>query len=97
MRAVGYHSRLLSGFILGESIAIFLLGGIVGVALSYAVVPILQSVVQSAELDLTSIPLYFSIMIFVGVLVGLIPAIRANNFVPVITNIRDTGHGRGNR
>ncbi len=77
MRAVGYHSRLLSGFILGESIAIFLLGGIVGVALSYAVVPILQSVVQSAELDLYTIPLYFSTMVFVGVLVGVIPAIRA--------------------
>ncbi len=76
MRAVGYHSRLLFGFILGESIAIFLLGGVAGVALSYAALPILQSVVQSAELDLTSIPLYFSIMIFVGVLVGLTPAIR---------------------
>ena len=84
---------------LSESLALALAGGVAGCAVAYVSVPALMrklpvALPRAAEVQVDSRVLLFglALSLAVGVLVGILPALRATS-LPVLEAIRDGGRG----
>ncbi len=83
LKAIGFSGRHLVGMILGESLLVSLLGGILGIFLTYPLVNSFASFSNflGAELSVQSITLItaFTAVVFVGIAAAIFPIQRAMN------------------
>ena len=83
LKAIGFSGRHLVGMILGESLLVSLLGGIIGIFLTYPIVNSFATFATflGAELSVQSITLItaFSAVVFVGIAAALFPIQRTMN------------------
>jgi putative ABC transport system permease protein len=76
------QSSILTQFLM-ESSAICVLGGSIGVLLSFAVTAAIRAFVMSASLSPVIVVAALAVAVFVGMLAGFIPAIRAARLNPI--------------
>jgi putative ABC transport system permease protein len=80
LKTIGFSSHSILGLVLGESILLLLLGGAIGMALSSVVVDIARAKigpnVPLASLDLSIWLLGLALMVTIGLVVGVLPALR---------------------
>jgi putative ABC transport system permease protein len=80
LKTIGFPSYSILGLVLSESILLLLLGGAIGMALSSVVVDIARAKVGPnvplASLDGSIWLLGLALMVTIGLVVGLLPAIR---------------------
>lgn len=85
LKAVGWKSRRILGMILGESVVLTLLAGIVGIVLGFIGIEVIIRLSETA-LQLTFTPALalkaLGIAVLVGIIGGLYPAIRASRLAP---------------
>jgi putative ABC transport system permease protein len=82
-KAIGAKRRSILSQFLFESSAICLTGGVIGVALAFAVAALINKLVLPATVSLPIIILALLVSIVVGVLSGIIPAYRASKLDPI--------------
>ena len=85
LKAVGWSNKRVLGMIVGESIVITLVAGIIGTILGVLAVEVLLPMVGSALTPVYSIDTFvqaFGIAIIVGVVGGIYPAIKAVRLAP---------------
>lgn len=80
LKTIGFTNRVILLLVLGEAIVILLTGGIGGLALARALLPVMASATRG-ELDLPltldTWLLGLALMVLIGLLIGLPPALRA--------------------
>ena len=81
-RAIGAKSKDIITQFLAESLVICLIGGTIGVLLSYLVIFLLQSIVQGV-ITTQSLLMSFGFIVFIGLVFGLLPAIKASKLKPI--------------
>ena len=85
LKAVGWSDRRVLGMIVGESIVITLVAGIIGTILGVFVVQVLLPMAGSALVPIYSISTFvkaFGIAIIVGIVGGIYPALKAVRLAP---------------
>ena len=82
-KAIGAKRRAILTQFLFESSAICLLGGAVGIVLSFAVAAAIDRMLMPASVSLPIVLIALSVSLLVGVLAGLIPAWRASRLNPI--------------
>jgi putative ABC transport system permease protein len=82
-KAVGAKRRSILTQFLFESAAICLVGGSIGVMLSFGVAALINKLVLPASVSIPIVIVALSISILVGVLSGVIPAFRAARLDPI--------------
>jgi len=82
-KAIGAKRRAILWQFLFESSAICLLGGAIGVALSFAVAAVINKLVLPASVSLPIVVIALSVSVAVGVISGFIPAWRASKLNPI--------------
>lgn len=86
LKAVGWKNKRILGMILGESIVITLVAGLVGVIIGLAAIQILMAVGMDGFIQpVYTIDTFFKAMgiaLFVGIIGGLYPAYRASRLPP---------------
>jgi putative ABC transport system permease protein len=96
LRAIGYAKRTILGLLLGESLFLALGGGLAGVLLFAAALPRLRAVLLYSPLAgfAAGLRLFpgviaaaFAATLFVGILAGLVPAIRSARR-PIVDGLR---------
>jgi putative ABC transport system permease protein len=88
LRALGWRRKSVLGMILREAVLLGLLGGVAGIAISFALVELMK---QSAALGSWVDPVWswdifaraFLLSVFLGAIGGLYPAYRATRLQPV--------------
>ncbi len=74
LKTLGFRIPHIVGLILGESIFIALIGGVIGVAFGYALIPLLEAALVAFLPKIPLTPLTISLAILASLLVGLIAA-----------------------
>lgn len=82
-KAIGAKRRAILMQFLFESSAICLLGGAIGVALSFGVAAVINKLVLPASVNLPIVFIALTVSIAVGVISGFIPAWRASRLNPI--------------
>jgi len=82
-KAIGAKKRAILVQFLFESMAICLVGGIIGVALSFGVAMAIDRFLLPASVSLPIVAVALLVSLFVGVLSGFVPAWRASRFNPI--------------
>ena len=85
LKAVGWSDRRVLGMIVGESIVITLVAGIIGTILGVFAVQVLLPMAGSALVPIYSISTFvkaFGIAIIVGIVGGIYPALKAVRLAP---------------
>jgi putative ABC transport system permease protein len=82
-KAIGAKRRAILVQFLFESTAICLVGGIIGVVLSFGVAMAIDRFLLPATVSLPIMALALLVSLFVGVLSGFVPAWRASRFNPI--------------
>lgn len=82
-KAIGAKRRTILTQFLFESSIICLIGGFIGVALSFAVASLIDRMVLPASVSLPIVIVALLISILVGVVSGIIPAFRASRLNPI--------------
>lgn len=86
-RAIGFKQRLISKIVLTEVISLSLTGGVLGYLLGFTVVKLLpffwQAVSYRLSFNFTLLLAAVGLAVFVGLVAGLIPALRAARLEPV--------------
>lgn len=82
-KAVGAKRRTILTQFLFESAAICLVGGFIGVIISFGVAALINSFVLPASVSIPIVIVALTISILVGVLSGIIPAYRASRLDPI--------------
>jgi putative ABC transport system permease protein len=85
-KSIGATDRDVFVQILIESVVIAVLGGIVGMVTSYALVQFIAALAPTENTPIvtaTALLLAFSFSVIVGVLAGLIPAVKASRLNPI--------------
>ena len=82
-KAIGAKRRVVLTQFLFESSAICLIGGIIGVILSFGVAALINKFVLPASVSLPIVIIALVIAILTGVISGLIPAFRASRLNPI--------------
>jgi putative ABC transport system permease protein len=82
-KAVGATRRAILGQFLLESAVICLLGGVAGLALSWAAAEVIDRLLLPARLSPGIVTVAIAVSMAVGVLAGLIPAARAARLDPI--------------
>ncbi len=82
-KAVGAKRRAILTQFLFESAAICLVGGTIGVMLSFGVAALINKLLLPASVSMPIVIIALSISILVGVLSGIIPAFRAARLNPI--------------
>lgn len=82
-KAIGAKRRAILTQFLFESAAICLLGGAVGVAISFAVAEVINRLLMPASVSVPIVVIALLVSLLVGVLAGFIPAWRASRLNPI--------------
>ncbi len=82
-KAIGAKRRAILTQFLFESAAICLLGGVVGIVISFAVAEAIDRMLMPASVSIPIVLIALSVSFLVGVLAGLIPAWRASRLNPI--------------
>ncbi len=82
-KAIGAKRRAILWQFLFESSAICLVGGAIGVALSFAVAAVINKLVLPASVSLPIVFIALSVSVATGVISGFIPAWRASRLNPI--------------
>ncbi|MGH7948296.1 MAG: ABC transporter permease, partial [Candidatus Binataceae bacterium] len=96
MRAIGFGPFLILAIVLGESILVGILGGLVGCLAAYAVqVAIPAATLAIGPVDLLSIPARvvaqgFAVAIAIGVVAGIVPAVTSMR-ADIVDSLRAVG------
>ncbi len=81
LKTIGFSNRAVLWLVLGESILLVVLGGAIGIGIAQLLVPII-SATSGGAIALSAVPgltwaLGFGLMLVIGVVVGIMPALRA--------------------
>ncbi|XQA63108.1 ABC transporter permease [Xanthomonas sacchari] len=81
LKTLGFQDRTVLSLVIVESVLLIVLGGLLGMALAAAAIPVLASASRGA-LPVHAVPLQTwligaALMLVIGVVVGLLPALRA--------------------
>jgi ABC-type antimicrobial peptide transport system permease subunit len=79
---VGARKRDILLHFLAESVLLSLIGGMLGLALSFGVVLLVQKVIP-AYIDLPTVGIAMAVSTTVGVLFGVVPAKKAADLSPI--------------
>jgi len=94
LKTMGFKPRHLAGLIMGESLTLALVGGVLGLALSFPVVrlfpPEVTQYFPGMNVTRTTAELGLAVALAVGVLAGLLPAWQAAR-VQIATALRKVG------
>jgi putative ABC transport system permease protein len=82
-KAIGAKRRAILAQFLFESAAICLLGGLLGLALSWGAAELIDRLLLPARLSPGIVTVAIAVSVVVGVVSGLIPAIRASRLDPI--------------
>ena len=88
LRALGWRRKQVLGLILGEAVILGLLGGLAGICIALILVLLLQGIpmMQGMIEPVWSIQIFIraiSVALFLGILGGLYPALKATRLQPV--------------
>ncbi len=83
LKAIGTKKKDILLLFLIEACMIGLLGGIVGVLLSFGVLPLMEYADITAVLTIPSVVLAFLFAVATGTVFGFYPAFKASNLVPI--------------
>ncbi len=81
LKTIGFTDRSVLGLVLAESVLLLVLGGLLGLGLAAAAMPVV-SAASGGMIQLRVVPpatwgVGLALMIGIGALVGLLPALRA--------------------
>jgi putative ABC transport system permease protein len=81
MKTIGFSDRSVLGLVLAESILLIVLGGLLGLGLASALMPMVSGL-SGGTIQLPSVPagtwlVGLGLMVGIGVVVGVLPALRA--------------------
>ena len=82
-KAIGARRRTILTQFLFESSSICLVGGLIGLLLSFGVASLINKLLMPASISLGIAMVAISVSIFVGVISGIIPAFRASRLDPI--------------
>jgi putative ABC transport system permease protein len=82
-KAIGAKRAAILQQFLFEAAAICLVGGVIGVALSFGVAALIDRLLMPASLSLPIVGLALGVSVLVGLIAGLIPAWRASRLNPI--------------
>jgi len=77
LKTLGFTDAKVLGLVIGESMLLCVLAAIAGLALSYAVMPIVALGLQGVDLSHGAQPLGIGVAVLLALIVGLPPAVRA--------------------
>jgi putative ABC transport system permease protein len=77
LKTLGFTDGKVLGLVIGESLLLCVLAAIAGLALSYAVMPIVQLGLAGVDLSHGAQPLGIGVAVLLALIVGLPPAVRA--------------------
>jgi putative ABC transport system permease protein len=77
LKTLGFSDAKIMGLVIGESLLLCLIAAIIGLALSYATLPIIEQAMQGVNLSPLSLIPGIGAAILLAIIVGLPPAIRA--------------------
>jgi putative ABC transport system permease protein len=77
LKTLGFTDAKVLGLVIGESMLLCVLAAIAGLALSYAVMPIVALGLQGIDLSHGAQPLGIGVAVLLALIVGLPPAVRA--------------------
>jgi len=81
LKTIGFSNHAVLGIVLAESVLLLLLGGVIGLGLASLIIPLLSArsggMLNLPSIDHTTWLLGLILMIAIGLLVGVVPAIRA--------------------
>jgi putative ABC transport system permease protein len=90
LKTLGFSGGQVLGLVVGESLLLCVIGASIGLALSFATLPILKQGLQGVDLSPRAILPGFAVAILLAFVIGLPPALRAMRL-----NIVDALAGRG--
>jgi len=82
-KAIGASKRAILTQFLFESSSVCLIGGLIGLALSFGVTSLINSLVMPASISIPIVILALLVSVLVGVISGIIPAYRASRLNPI--------------
>lgn len=82
-KAIGARRRMILTEFLFESCGICTIGGMIGLLLSYAVAALINKLVMPAAVSLPVIMIAIGVSFMVGIVSGLMPAMRASRLNPI--------------
>ena len=82
-KAIGAKKRTILTQFLFESAAICLLGGLVGVLLSFGVTALINALLMPASISIPIVIVALTVSILVGVFAGIVPAFKAAKLNPI--------------
>jgi putative ABC transport system permease protein len=81
LKTIGFSSASVLGLVLAESVALVLLGGVLGLGLAAVLGPALSAgsggMISMPPVPATSWAIGLALMLGIGLLVGVLPAMRA--------------------
>ena len=88
MKVLGCDMAAIRNMFLAEAGFIGLIGGVVGIMLSYIISAVINFVVRESYANISYIPLYLTLLalvfaVVIGMLAGLFPALRAMRLSPL--------------
>ena len=82
-KAIGARRKIILSQFLFESSTICLIGGVIGVVLSFGVAYLMDAFVLPARISLPIVFVALLISVLTGVIAGFIPAFRASRLNPI--------------
>ncbi len=81
LKTIGFSDRTVLGLVFGEAVLLIVLGGVLGLGIAAALMPIVSAAsggaVQLPAVGATTWSIGLVVMVLIGVLVGALPAVRA--------------------
>ena len=77
LKTLGFSDAKVLGLVIGESLVLCLLAALVGLAASYAFIPVIRSVLQGIVTSPWLLPEGLGLAVLLALLVGTPPALRA--------------------
>lgn len=81
LKTIGFSDRSVLGLVLGEAVLLIVIGGVLGLGIAAALMPIVSAAsggtIQLPAIGGTTWTIGLIVMVLIGVLVGVLPAMRA--------------------
>ncbi len=81
LKTLGFTNGTVLGLVLAEAVALIVLGGLIGLGIAAALIPVVSAgsggVIQLPTVQPQTWGMGLALMVGIGVVVGLLPAIRA--------------------